>query len=163
MEFEIDALFRRFIARVDRGALAAKAEKVLKEKAPHGGGIFVFADYPGGLVSFTLRKLLLDGGDCCGPSDLNELVDRLIDYYEFAQDWVPPRLLVREVLALTVHRRRIIEQLQRDLGKSVDLAPIFDRAAATTIQHTEDAFLLDDERVGVILDELKSTGINEGT
>ncbi|WP_339910364.1 hypothetical protein [Symmachiella dynata] len=163
MESEIDAIFRQFIERVDRDTVAEMAERVLIDKAPHGGGIFVFTDYPGGLIGFTLRKLLVDGDYCCDLSDIDELVDRLIDYYGFAQDWVPPLLLVREVLALTVHRRRIIEQLQRDLGKSVDLAPIFDRAAATTIQHTEDAFLLDDERVGVILDELKSTGINEGT
>ena len=154
MESNLDALFRRFIARVDRDALATEAEQVLTEKEPEGGGIFVFADYPGGLIGFTLRKLLLDGGDCCDLSDIDELGDRLIIYFGFAQDWVPPRLLVREVLALTVHRRRIIEQLQRDLGKSVDLAPIFDRAAAN-IRCAKDAFLFGDDRADALLAELR--------
>ena len=154
MEFEIDDYFRRFITRVDQDALAVKAEQVLKEKSPHGGGMSVFADYPGGLIGFTLRKLLFDGEDCCDLSDIDGLVDRLIDYYGFAQDWVPPRLLVREVLALTVHRRRIIEQLQRNLGKSVDLAPVFDRAAAS-LRCVEDAFLLGDDRTDTLLTELR--------
>lgn len=154
MEFEIDDYFQRFIARVDRDALAMEAEQVLKEKAPQGGGIFVFTDYPGGLIGFTLRKLLFDGDGCCDLSDIDELVDRLSDYYGFAQDWVPPRLLVREVLALTVHRRRIIEQLQRDLGKSVDIAPIFDRAAAN-IRCAKDAFLFGDDRTDALLAKLR--------
>ncbi|QDT50501.1 hypothetical protein Pan258_45790 [Symmachiella dynata] len=162
MASDIDALFRRFIARADRDALAMEAEQVLKEKAPQGGGIFVFTDYPDGLIGFTLRKLLVDGDDRCCPADLEVLADQLVEFYSFPKDWVPPRLLVREALAMTVHRRGIIERLQCELGQFVDLAPLLERTAAT-IQYTEDAFLLDDERVGVILDELKSTGLNEGT
>ena len=137
MEFEIDELFRRFIARLDRDALAAESERVLKEKAPQGGGMSVFANTPGGLIGFTLRKLLLDSGDCCSRSDLDDLVDRLVKFYSFPED-----------------RRRIIEQLQRDLGKSVDLAPIFDRAAAL-LQCVENAFLFGDDSADALLAELR--------
>ena len=154
MESDIEELFRRFIARADRDAIATEAEKVLKEKAPYGGGIFVFADYPGGLIGFTLRKLLFDGDDCCDPTDIDELVDRLFDYYGFAQNWIPPRLIVREVLALTVHRRWIIKQLQQDLGKSLDLAIVFERAAAN-IRCAKDAFLFGDDRTDALLTELR--------
>jgi len=154
LESDTDVLFRRFIARIDRDTLATEAEQVLKEKAPHGGGIFVFADYPSGLIGFTLRKLLLNGDNCCGPSDVEELVNRLVAFYEFSQDWLPPRLLVREALALTFQRRRIIEQLRGKLGNSIDLASYLERAAAR-IRCAKDAFLLDDNRMDDLLEELR--------
>ena len=154
MESDIDVLFRQFIERVDRDMLSEKAERVLKDKASHGGGMFVFDNSPEGLIGFTLRKLLVDAAATCCRSDLDKLAGQLFEYYDFPPDWVPPRLLVREVLALTVHRRRIIERLQRDLGRSVDLAPVFDRAAAT-IRSVEDAYLLDDERTDSVLEELR--------
>ena len=113
MESDIDVLFRKFIERVDRDTLAEKAEQVLKEKASHGGAMFVFANSPDGLIGFTLRKLLIDSAATRCRSDLDKLAGRLIEHYKFPSDWVPMRLLVREVLALTVHRRGIIEQIGR--------------------------------------------------
>jgi len=114
----------------------------------------VFANFPGGLVGFTLRKLLIDSTVSCGPSDLDKLADRLVGFYGFPADWVPPRLLVREALAHTVQRQRIIERLQRELDKSVELASVFDRVA-TTIRHPREAFLLDDGCTDAILNELQ--------
>jgi hypothetical protein len=153
MESDIDILFQKFIERVDRDMLAKKAERVLKDKASHGGGMFVFTNSPDGLIGFTIRKMVVASVQTCCRSDFDELVSRLVEFYGFPADWVPPRLLVREVLALTVHRRRITERLQRDLGKSVDLVPVFDRAAAT-IRCVDDAYLLDDERTDSVLEEL---------
>jgi hypothetical protein len=154
MEFETDALFRQFIARVDRNTLTEKAERVLRDKASHVGAMSVFANSPGGLIGCTLRKLLIDSAATCSLSELDKLADRLIEFYDFPSDWVPPRLLIQEALALTVYRRKVIERLQRELGKSIDLASVFERAAAT-IQRVEDAFLLGDERTDVILEELR--------
>ncbi|WP_339911693.1 hypothetical protein [Symmachiella dynata] len=154
MEPEIDAIFRQFIERVDRDTVAEMAERVLTDKAPHGGGMSVFANAPGGLIGFTIRKLLLDSVASGCWTDLDELAKRLARHYGFPADWVPPRLLVREALAMTVHRRGIIERLQRELGKSVGLAPMFDRAAAS-LRCVEDAFLFGDDRADALLAELQ--------
>ena len=154
MEPDSDTLFRQFIGSVDHGTLAEKAERVLKDKASHIGVISVFANYPGGLIGFTLRQLLFDSTDSESLFELDKLVDRLVEFYGFPADWVPLRLLVREALAHTAQRQRIIERLQREFGKSVDLVSVFDRAAVA-IQRVDDAFLLGDERTDVILENLR--------
>lgn len=154
MEFETDALFRQFIERVDRNTLTEKAERLLRDRASHVGAMSVFANSPGGLIGCTLRKLLIDSAATCSLPELKKLADRLIKFYNFSADWVPPRLLIQEALVLTVYRRKVIERLQSELGKSVDLASVFDRAAVT-IQHVDDAFLLGDGRTDELLEELR--------
>jgi hypothetical protein len=55
-------------------------------------------------------------------------------------------MLVREALALTVRRRQVIQQIERQLGNSPQLSGILDRAAAG-IATVADAFLVPDARI----------------
>ena len=81
MESDIETLYQQFIEDVDRGTLAERAERVLRGKASQGSAMSIFANFPGGLVGFTLRKLLIDSTVSCCPSDLEQLADRLVEFY----------------------------------------------------------------------------------
>ena len=59
-EADAEKLYELFIKRIDRSTLVEKAEQALKEKAPDGGGMSIFADLSGGLIGFTIRKLVTD-------------------------------------------------------------------------------------------------------
>ena len=93
------------------------ANAIAMDKADQASTILHLTQLEGGLIGFTLRQLLLDLTDSRSLFELDRLVDRLIESYGFPLDWVPPRLLVREALAHTVQRHRIIERLQREFGE----------------------------------------------
>jgi len=162
MDSDLEAFYRQFTESFDRNMIAEKAEQFLKQKASHIGATSVLDNYPGGLIGFTFRKLLLKLTDSLSLSELEALVDRLTLFYGFPADWVPPRLLIREALALTVQRQRIIERPKIELNKPVDAANSVLDSAATTIQSAECAFLLDDDRTDVILNEAQSNSLDSG-
>ena len=154
----VDVGFRQFTSRVDRDTLAKQAETILKQGAFGLGTASVFAEYPGGLVGFTIRKLLIEATTTLGnPTDylrrVDELTDRLVAHYAFAREWVPPRLLVREALALTVRRREVMRQLEKQVGKCRQFSHVLEQEAAA-IEGVENAFLLNDESADKVLREI---------
>lgn len=151
----VDVGFRQFTSRVDRDTLAKQAETILKQGAFGLGSASVFANYPGGLVGFTIRKLVVEAATTSGnPTDylrrVDELTDRLVAHYAFAKEWVPPRLLVREALALTVRRREVMRQLEKQVGECRRVLQVLEQGAAA-VEGIKNAFLLSDESVDDLL------------
>lgn len=148
-EFDSEEILQQFRERYDQATLAEAAERFLKEKAAMGRCLLFMHD---GLITYTIRRLLIDDLEPSRVTD--DLVNRLVDLYGFLPDWVPPRLLVREALAHTVHRRGLIQRLQREFGGTGNFAAVFDRAASH-IGNSKEAFLLDDEFVDAVIGKLR--------
>jgi hypothetical protein len=60
-------------------------------------------------------------------------------------------MLFREALALTIRRRQVIQQIERQSGTSPQLLGILDRAG-TGLAAVVDAFLMPDDRVDELLE-----------
>jgi len=157
---DVDAAFCQITGRIDRNDLAEKAESLLKQGDFGLGAAFVFAHCPGGLVGHTIRKMVVEtttGSE--NPTDylrrVDELAERLMAYYGFAKDWVPPRLLVRDALALTVHRREVMRQLEKQVGECPQFSEILEQEVAM-LDDVEYAFQISDERTGKVLREMSA-------
>jgi len=130
----------------------------MKQGAFGLGSASVFANYPGGLVGFAIRKAVIEAATTSGnPTDylrrVDELTERLVAHYGFAKDWVPPRVLVREALALTVRRREVMRQFEKQVGECREFSGVLERKAGI-IDGVENAFLLDDESADELLREI---------
>ena len=128
------------------------AEDHLKQRTTAGDSCFMFGHSVGGLVGWTVRRLLVQFVEPGLISD--ELVLSLVFHYGFAADWVPPRLLVREALAHAVHLRHLVDQLRTETGGTEDSQLVIANAASG-IQTAEDAYRLNDEQTDEVLQALR--------
>jgi hypothetical protein len=147
----VDAAFRLITERTDRRSLVGRLEDVLRQRGIVPGRSPVMACGKGGFAVVAMNALLLESlTPSRGVADylprIHRLAARLVEFYGFPPDWLPPRMLVREALALTVRRRQVIQQIERQLGNSPQLSGILDRAAAG-IATVADAFLVPDARI----------------
>ncbi|MEO2031646.1 MAG: hypothetical protein ABGZ35_06145 [Planctomycetaceae bacterium] len=146
-----EELRRQFRSRFSRQEIASEAEACLKQQIASGGSCFTFTHLVGGLVGYTIRRLLVQ---VIEPRLISgELVLELLSDYAFSLDWVPPRLLIRETLAHAVHIRRLVEQLRSEFDVAAD-APVVIEHAATQLASTESAFQLSDDQVDKVIDAL---------
>ncbi len=142
---------RRFRKRFTRQEVASEAEACLRQQIASGGSCFTFTHIVGGLVGYTIRRLLVRVIEPRLISD--ELVLELLSDYGFSLDWVPPRLLIREMLAHAVHIRRLVEQLRSELDVTVYARVVIEHAA-TQLASTESAFQLSNNQVDKVIDAL---------
>lgn len=146
---EIRRQFRRRFLRQD---VASQAEAFLRQRTESGDSCFMFTHSVGGLVGYTIRRLLVRMVEPCRISD--DLILQFVSDYGFAPDWVPPRLLVREALAHAVHLRRLVERLRREVGGGDDSGVVIERAAGD-IPSAEAAFRLSDEEADAVIRTLR--------
>lgn len=139
----------QFRSRFSRQEIATRAEALLKWKTESGGSCFTFALSYGGLIGHTIRRLLVEFVEPSLISD--DLICKLIADYEFAADWVPPRLLVREALAHAVHLRWLIERLRHEVGGRSNFEAVIERAAMS-LPRADAAFLLNDKQVDELIE-----------
>ena len=147
-----EELLRQFRSRFSRGEVASHAEEFLKQRTESGGSCFMFAHSVGGLVGYTIRRLLAQIVEPRLISD--ELIRSLMSDYAFAPDWIPPRLLVREALAHAVHLRRLIERLRDEIGGRDNFSAVIEQAARD-IPNVDVAFLLNDEQADAVINALR--------
>lgn len=153
---DIDAAFRLITERTDRRSLVSRLEDVLRQRGIVPGRSLVMACGKGGFAAVAMNALLLESlTPSWGVADylprIHRLAARLVEFYGFLPDWLPPRMLFREALALTVRRRQVIQQIERQSGTSPQLSGILDRAGAG-LAAVADAFLLPDDRVGELME-----------
>lgn len=153
---DVDAAFRLITERTDRRRLGDELEGVLREQGIVPGRSVMITCGKGGLAAVAMNRLLLDSAVPAGNladylSRIHRLADRLVDFYGFPADWLPPKMLFREALALTVRRRQVIQQIQRQTGANPQLPGILEQAGAD-LAAVADAFLLPDDRVDELLD-----------
>jgi hypothetical protein len=155
-EAEVDAAFRLISERTDRRSLVDRLEDVLRQRGIVPGRSPVMACGTGGFAVVAMNALLLEsltssrGGADYLPR-IHRLAARLVEFYGFPPDWLPPRMLFREALALTIRRRQVIQQIERQSGTSPQLLGILDRAG-TGLAAVVDAFLMPDDRVDELLE-----------
>ena len=154
-EAELDTAFRLITERTDRRSLVGGLEDVLRQRGIVPGRSLVMACGKGGFAVVAMNALLLESlTPSQGAADylprIHRLAARLVEFYEFSPDWLPPRMLFREALALTVRRRQVIQQIERQSGASPQLPGILDRAAAG-LATVADAFLVPDASIDELL------------
>jgi len=155
---DMDAAFRLITERTDRRSLVGRMEDVLRQRGIVPVRSLVMACGKGGFAVVAMNALLLEslapsrGAADCLPR-IHRLADRLVGFFGFPADWLPPRMLVREALALTVRRRQVIQQIERQSGASPQLLGILDQAGAGLATVT-DAFLLPDASVDELLERM---------
>ena len=155
-EAEVDAAFRLITERTDRRSLVGRLEDVLRQRGIVPGRSPVMACGTGGFAVVAMNALLLESlTPSRGVADylprIHRLADRLVEFYGLPPDWLPPRMLFREALALTVRRRQVIQQIERQSGSSPQLSGILDRAGVG-LATVADAFLLPDASIDEFLE-----------
>ena len=147
-EAEVDAAFQLITERTDRRSLVGRLEDVLRQRGIVPGRSPVMACGTGGFAVVAMNALLLESlTSSRGVADylprIHRLAARLVEFYGFPPDWLPPRMLFREALALIVRRRQVIQQIERQSGAAPQLPGILDQAAAG-LATVADAFLVPD-------------------
>jgi hypothetical protein len=144
---------KRFLESFHADLIATRAEQYLKEKTWTGNSCFTFSHSTGGLIGYTIRRLLLEE---LGPTPMSEeLLLQLTRDCGFSAEWLPLKILAREALALTVHRQKVITRIQAGLDTSKNLNAFFDFIAGS-IPTAETAFSLNDVQVEAIIVLLRS-------
>lgn len=156
---DIDAAFRLITERMDRRSLVGRLEDVLRQRGIVPGRSLVMACGKGGFAVVAMNALLLESlTPSRGVADylprIHQLAARLVEFYGFPPDWLPPKMLFREALALTVRRRQVIQQIERQSGTSPQLSGILDRVAAG-LATVADTFLLPDASIDELLEPLR--------
>ena len=153
---EVVAAFRLITEKTDRRSLVGRLEDVLRQRGIVPGRSLVMACGKGGFAVVAMNALLLESlTPSRGVADylprIHQLAARLVEFYGFPPDWLPPRMLFREALALTVRRRQVIQQIERQSGTSPRLSGILDRVGAG-LATVADAFLLPDTSIDELLE-----------
>ena len=88
------------------------AEWYVKERAPNSS-VYSFVDMSGGLMRLVIG-LIIGGTVSAQTGGLSvELDNRLMDYYDFDDHSIPPRMILREALALSVQLDKTVNNLHR--------------------------------------------------
>ena len=155
-ESDVDAIYGLITERLDRRSFIGRLECALRQRGIIPGRSMVVACGEGGLVAMAVNQLLLDSlaptGNIvdCLPR-LHRLAERLVEFYGLPADWLPPRMLFREALALSVRRHQVVRQIERQMGPYPQLLGILDQVSAG-LAAVADAFLLPDDRVDELLE-----------
>lgn len=152
----VDTAFRLITELTDRRSLVGRLEDVLRQRGIVPGRSPVLACGTGGFAEVAMNALLLESlTSSRGVADylprIHRLAARLVEFYGLPPDWLPPKMLFREALGLTVRRRQVIQQIERQSGTALQLPGILDRAAAG-LATVADAFLLPDASIDELLE-----------
>ena len=150
----VSRVFDDFVRDITREDLFRGAEWYVKHRAPNCS-VYSFRAMPGGLMRMVIGLTVMqqtDGGLVGESCDLDE---RLAAHYGFTQETVPPRMLVREAVALRVRYGSVMSDLERELGSQSGRVDGGVRSAlenvAAGVLSPEDAYLLPDETVDAII------------
>lgn len=132
--------------------LYAIAETVVREVSPESG-VHSFRDHDGGLMGLTIGLILTEK---FGPNEIDSVRDHLLELYDFDAESLPPRMLIREMVALAVRSKQVEHSLLQALGQPSIAGSVLRQDAIHLFQLTspEMAYLLTDEQVDQLWEEL---------
>jgi len=147
---KLETVFSEFTSAISREDLFLAAEWYVRERIP-GSSVYTFNQmYHGlmgrviGLTAMHVLGSMLNGLSC-------ELDDRLMAHYGFDADTVPPRLLVREAIALQVRLSTMVSDLEKitQVGRSHLIDAI--KLAAGPLPIPEEAYSLTNVEADAVL------------
>lgn len=145
-----DVVFDSFTLQVGREDLFKAAEAYMRKRIP-GSSPYTFKDLPSGIMGYII-SLTLQAAMKMHQINLSvSLATRLMLFYKFDGDSIPPRLLAREAIALQVQLDKVSSDLNRMMDSSFDFTNVV-KLAAANLSDPADAYDLRDEVIDKILE-----------
>jgi hypothetical protein len=147
-------VFADFIDTFTRKELFEAAEGYVANRCPNGS-VYTFRNMPGGLMRHVIGLIIMNSTDSTIVGESEWLEGRLMEHYEFTAESIPPRMLVREAVALRVRLGTVLADLERELavGAPKEHAAVVREVAeaARGLESPEEAYRLSNEEAGAIL------------
>lgn len=147
---DADVVFHNFTSQITREDLFVAAEEQLRERIPNSS-VYTFRSMPGGMMGYIIGLTVMQsvGSQLAGLG--HGLDKRLMAHYGFNDDSLPPRMLIREAVALRIRYLSVLVDIERmtQVGREALDASVL--AAAVEIPGETDAYGIDDATADEIL------------
>lgn len=143
-------VFDNFIHSFTREDLFLAAEAYVRERAPNGS-VYAFRNMEGGLMGLVVNLVVQNTVGSVAAEEVVWLNRKLMEHYEFTAESIPPRMLVREAVALRVRLDTVLADLERELASEHPNLPAMVAKAARELGHPEEAYLMSDEEAGEVI------------
>lgn len=146
-QIEAMIVFNDFVNTFRKEDLFDAAEWYVKDKVP--SSIYTFRNRDGGLMQLVI-VLIMTGSTNCSIDMLFWLGERLMEHYGFTAESIPPRMIVREAVALRVRLNMVLADLGREVEESKHLNLAIVNVASGLVS-PDFAYLLSDGVVDQII------------
>lgn len=148
-------VFTAFIETFTREDLYAVAEQYVRERAPNSS-IYTFRHSEGGLMGLVIGLIIQANTDSQVVEPGCWLDQRLMNHYQFTAESIPPRMILREAVALRVRLNSVLADLSREVNRSTATLFAVDWenrviACAAELETPEDAYRMSDEAADSII------------
>lgn len=151
LDSPVDTIFNDFTSQISLEDLYLAAESHLRERIPHSN-VYTFREMPGGMMGHIIDLILLEPRAPTTASQFSDLQVRLMDHYGFTQESLPPRMLIREAVALRVRLGAVLSDIERDSPDVSRVGLVYEIGkAARQLALPSDAYTLSDETANGIL------------
>ena len=149
---EATTLFSEFIDTFSRKELFRIAEEYVRDRAPDSS-VYTFRNLPDGLMGHVIELIVYASTLSAIRSALQNswLRGELVAHYNFTAESIPPRMLIREAVALYVRFGTVLADLERELITSHPNMGQSVMKAASAMQTPEEAYLMTDGEVDRII------------
>ena len=149
---EATIVFSDFINTFSRKELFRAAEEYVRERAPESS-IYTFRNLEDGLMGHVVDLIILASTEQAIRCARHCLWLRmsLMEHYKFTAESIPPRMLVREALAVQVRLTTVLSDLERELITSHPGLHEAIETRAEDLESPEAAYLLTDAAVDRII------------
>ena len=145
--------FTRSFSKED---LFRAAEVYVREQLP-GCSVYSFRDVEGGLMRRVVGLIVMGSTESFAPVPSCWLDQKIMDHYGFTQESIPPRMVVREMVAVQVRLSSLMADLVREARPYTFLNLWFRRIMgritrlADGLVSPDDAYKLSDDIVDEII------------
>lgn len=141
-------VFSEFINTFSRKELFRAAEEYVRERTPNSS-VYTFRNLDTGLMGQVIRIIIQTSTDSGDYDEL--LIGQLMAHYNFTAESIPPRMLVREALAVRVRLTTVLSDLERELITSHPGLHEAIETRAEDLESPEAAYLMTDAAVDRII------------